>query len=44
MGKIYYLFSRINKETGFTKNEKKYMKKDIKENSIITFISAYTKE
>ena len=44
MGKIYYLFSRINKETGFTKKEKKYMQKDIKENSIITFISAYTKE
>ena len=44
MGKIYYLFSRINKETGFTKKEKKYMQKDIKENSIITFISAYTQE
>ena len=44
MGKIYYLFSRINKETGFTKKEKKYMQKDIKENSIITFISAYTNE
>ncbi len=41
---INYLFSRINKETGFTKKEKKYMQKDIKENSIITFISAYTKE
>ena len=41
---INYLFSRINKETGFTKTEKKYMQKDIKENSIITFISAYTKE
>lgn len=41
---VNYLFSRINKETGFTKKEKEYMLKDIKENSTITFISAYTRE
>ena len=32
---VNYLFSRINKETGFAKKEKEYMLKDIKENSMV---------
>lgn len=41
---INYLFSRINHEKGFTKKQKEYLLQDIKNNSIITFISAYKNE
>ena len=44
MKKIYYLFSRINKETGFTAKQKEYILKDIKNNSNITFVSAFKNE
>ena len=44
MGKIYYLFSRINKETGFTLEQEKYILKDVKNNSNITFVSALKNE
>ena len=36
--KINYLFSDINYETGFNKNQSMYLKKDISNNSVITFI------
>ena len=35
---INYLFSNINTETGFTNKQKEYLKKDIKNNSVITFL------
>ena len=36
--KINYLFSAINKELGFNKEQSIYLKKDIPNNSIITFV------
>ena len=39
--KINYLLSGVDKELGFTSEHAKYLKKDIKENSIITFIAGY---
>ena len=44
MGKKYYLFSRINKETGFTLEQKEYILKDVKNNSNITLVSALKNE
>ena len=38
--KIRYLFSGIDKKNGFNKNQEKYLKKDIKQNLIITFIAS----
>ncbi len=37
---INYLFSGINQEVGFTKDQEKYLKEDISSNLNITFISA----
>lgn len=37
---VNYLFSGINKESGFTKEQEKHLKEDIQPNSNITFISA----
>lgn len=37
---INYLFSGIDKEKGFNSEQKKYLKKDIKNNSNITFIAS----
>ncbi len=37
---INYLFSGINSEKGFTKEQSKYLKKDIKNNSNIVFIAS----
>lgn len=39
--KIYYLLSGIDKEKGFYKSVIDYLKKDIKNNSVISFISCY---
>lgn len=41
---INYLFSRIDKVKGFTKEQRKYIEQDIKNNSNITFISAMSNE
>lgn len=41
---INYLFSRIDKAKGFTKEQRKYIEQDIKNNSTITFISAMSNE
>ena len=38
--KINYLFSGIDKEKGFYDVQSKYLKQDIKENQIITFIAS----
>lgn len=38
--KINYLFSGIDKEKGFYDVQSKYLKQDIKENQIITFITS----
>lgn len=38
--KINYLLSGVDKEIGFTNNQVKYLKQDIKDNSIITFIAS----
>ena len=38
--KINYLFSGVNKEKGFYDVQSKYLKQDIKENQIITFIAS----
>ena len=37
---INYLFSGIDKVNGFTKEQATSLKKDIKDNSIITFIAS----
>lgn len=36
----YYLFSGIDKEKGFTKKQASYIKKDLKEDIIITYIAS----
>ena len=38
--KINYLFSGVDKEKGFDEVQSKYLKQDIKENQIITFIAS----
>jgi len=38
--KIYYLFSGVDKEKGFNKEQEKYLTKDIKNNSKIVFIAS----
>lgn len=38
--KINYLFSGVDKEKGFYDVQSKYLKQDIKENQIITFIAS----
>ena len=38
--KINYLLSGVDKELGFTSEQSKYLKQDIKNNSIITFIAS----
>ena len=38
--KISYILSGIDREKGFYENQIKYLKKDIKNNSTITFISS----
>ena len=35
---INYLFSRVNTDIGFTKEQSAHLKEDIKQNSIITYI------
>lgn len=37
---INYLFSRVNTDIGFTKEQSAHLKEDIKQNSIITFITS----
>ena len=38
--KINYLLSGVDKELGFTSKQTEYLKKDIKESSVITFIAS----
>lgn len=42
--KINYLFSGINKEKGFDEVQSKYLKEDIKQDQIITFIASVFNE
>lgn len=38
--KVNYLFSGVNKESGFNKEQVNYLKKDISNNSAITFLAS----
>lgn len=38
--KINYMFSRIDRDTGFNNNQKKYINEDIKNNMSIIFIAS----